>query len=278
MGNVPCAQCLLQRSCVWPYVFETPPPPDTEKMRRYPSAPHPFALVVDPAPHDGLYYLGLNIFGKAHAHLPYFIHAFGLAGRSGLGKGRDAYNLAQVWQYAEGMEDWPVIYAPGEALSPLPQSSLSIPPIPTRLRVHLLTPLRIRREERFVGADSFRFADWFGSLLRRISMLTYFHTDTPLEADFAGLNRAAQDVPVYHAELRWDDWTRFSSRQQQKIQMGGLVGSFELQGSDLEPFWPYLWLGQWTHAAKGASMGLGRYRIDTASLPDSASGELPGNI
>jgi len=50
MGNIPCAQCLLQRSCVWPYVFETPPPPDTEKMRRYPSAPHPFALVVDPAP------------------------------------------------------------------------------------------------------------------------------------------------------------------------------------------------------------------------------------
>ena len=61
--------------------------------------------------------------------------------------------------------------------------------------------------------------------------------------------------------------------------MGGLVGSFELAGPDIEPFWPLLWLGQWTHAGKGSSMGLGRYvleplgetgaisRLDGASWP-----------
>jgi len=43
--------------------------------------------------------------------------------------------------------------------------------------------------------------------------------------------------------------------------MGGLIGEIELDGADLEPFWPYLWLGQWTHAGKGAVMGLGRYRF-----------------
>jgi len=45
------------------------------------------------------------------------------------------------------------------------------------------------------------------------------------------------------------------------VKMGGLIGEIGLEGADLEPFWPYLWLGQWTHAGKGVVMGLGRYRI-----------------
>jgi CRISPR/Cas system endoribonuclease Cas6 (RAMP superfamily) len=49
--------------------------------------------------------------------------------------------------------------------------------------------------------------------------------------------------------------------------MGGLLGRFRLHGPDIAPFWPYLWLGQWTHAGKGATLGLGRYRIVPASLP-----------
>jgi CRISPR/Cas system endoribonuclease Cas6 (RAMP superfamily) len=35
----------------------------------------------------------------------------------------------------------------------------------------------------------------------------------------------------------------------------------------LDAFWPYLWLGQWTHAGKGTSMGMGAYTIQPASLP-----------
>lgn len=41
------------------------------------------------------------------------------------------------------------------------------------------------------------------------------------------------------------------------------MGTIELAGDGLEPFWPYLWLGQWTHAGKGVVMGLGGYRIET---------------
>jgi CRISPR/Cas system endoribonuclease Cas6 (RAMP superfamily) len=52
--------------------------------------------------------------------------------------------------------------------------------------------------------------------------------------------------------------------------MGGLLGRFSLAGEGLEPFWPYLWLGQWTHAGKGTSMGLGQYRIGGAGLPNDA--------
>ena len=66
------------------------------------------------------------------------------------------------------------------------------------------------------------------------------------------------------APLRWHEWTRYSSRQDALLQMGGLLGEITVAGADLSPFWPYLWLGQWTHAGKGTSMGLGKYRIEAA--------------
>ncbi|MGQ0594710.1 MAG: CRISPR system precrRNA processing endoribonuclease RAMP protein Cas6 [Gammaproteobacteria bacterium] len=49
--------------------------------------------------------------------------------------------------------------------------------------------------------------------------------------------------------------------------MGGLLGEIALDGAGLEPFWPYLWLGQYVHAGAATSMGLGRYAIGSASLP-----------
>ncbi len=42
--NTPCNQCLLKHACAYSYVFETPPPANAEKMRKYTAAPHPFVL------------------------------------------------------------------------------------------------------------------------------------------------------------------------------------------------------------------------------------------
>jgi hypothetical protein len=65
--------------------------------------------------------------------------------------------------------------------------------------------------------------------------------------------------------LTWRDWTRYSSRQQTTMQMGGLTGRLGVDLGGHERLWPYLWLGQWTHAGKGTSMGLGRYRLATVA-------------
>ncbi|MGH8476071.1 MAG: CRISPR system precrRNA processing endoribonuclease RAMP protein Cas6 [Methylococcales bacterium] len=56
------------------------------------------------------------------------------------------------------------------------------------------------------------------------------------------------------------------------MQMGGIVGRFQLDETELEPFWPYLWIGQWLHAGKSATMGPGRYAIEAASLPTKPTG------
>jgi len=259
--DVACADCLLYRSCAYPYIFETPPPPGSAKLRHYTAAPHPFALAVGPDGAQTPYRLGVHLFGRGLQYLPYIIHALDKAGAHGLGKQRRAvFRLAEVSQQ-DGGGDWHRIFAPGLALSPRGPVVPTPPPVPKTLRIELQTPLRLRREDRAVTAPDFQFADLFSALLRRVSLLTYFHTDTPLETDFAGLTQAAKTVRLLAPDLVWWDWTRYSTRQQASMDMGGLLGGFGLDGAEIEAFWPYLWLGQWTLVGKAATMGLGRYRI-----------------
>ena len=86
------------------------------------------------------------------------------------------------------------------------------------------------------------------------------------ERDRPGL---VADAPalVHHAEalahqtvLRWQDWSRYSSRQQQEMTLGGADGHWTLEG-DLAPLLPWLWLGQWLHVGKNATMGMGGYAL-----------------
>lgn len=260
-----CPSCLLYRSCVYPYLFETPPDPAIGKLRKYPAAPHPYVIRpggggVQPA--GATVTVQVVLFGHGNRHLPYVLHAFDRAAQHGIGQGDGRLELTQVSQQTpEG--DWRLIYQPSHTLQPLPPRVPKPPPCPTQVRLVLETPLRIRQAEKLLGPEAFQFGALFANLLRRISLLMAFHTDAPLEADFAALNRAAWAIQHRTARLRWHEWTRYSSRQDALVQMGGLVGELELDGAGLEPFWPYVWLGQWSHAGKGVVMGLGRYRLET---------------
>lgn len=257
-----CGDCPLYRGCAYSYVFETPPPPDSAKMRKYEAVQHPFVLAPEPAPDEASYVLGVTLFGRGAQYLPHVVHALSKAGEGGVGKRRQPFRLERVEQAGgDDLSQWRDIFRPGRPLTPLPAAPPAPPPPPAAFGLSLLTPLRLRREEVYVAAEDFQFADCFGALLRRISMLTYFHTDTPLEADFAGLAQAARAVPLAGKRLVWRDWERYSSRQKTTMKMGGLMGEFLLDGRAAAAFWPYLWLGQWTHVGKAATMGLGRYRI-----------------
>lgn len=258
-----CPPCLLYRSCIYPYLFETPPDPAVGKLRKYNAAPHPFVLRpgTGGAHQPGAQVnVGLVLFGHGNRQLPYILHSFAQAGQRGVGQGDGRLELQQVWQQTP-TSDWHVIYAVGGALEPLPSAVPVLPPCPRRVQIALDTPLRINQAEKLLTPATFQFGALFSNLLRRISLLTTFHTDTPLDTDFAALSRSGWRVETEATRLRWHEWVRYSSRQDALVQMGGLLGDIELVGAGLEPFWPYLWLGQWTHAGKATSMGLGQYRL-----------------
>lgn len=262
-----CDRCLLYTSCTYAYVFETPPAPGASKMRKYNAVPHPFVLRVPVGqerryPEGSLLELGMTVFGRANAQLPYLIHAFQALGRDGLGKARSRLALTHVAQEepaAAGKRR--MLYEPGGAFTAPTVESPAIPDPPGGCSIDFLTPLRLKVDGHNTRAENLAFPMLFGNLLRRISMLTAFHTETPLETDFAGLMAEAREVSIAEADLRWMEWTRYSSRQKTTMQMGGLVGRIRIDLAGHERLWPYLYLGQWTHAGKGTSMGLGRLEI-----------------
>jgi hypothetical protein len=261
-----CRDCTLYHACLYPYFYDTPPPPSAQKMRRYETAPHPFILEPGQSQGDGGN-LGFTLVGYANRHLALFIHALGMAAKGPKGVAGNHMRLAAVEQETlPGSGEWRIVYSPGSALEPLPTACPALPAVPAACRIRLLTPLRVKREGRHVGPGDFRFADLFGVLLRRVSMLSAFHTDTPLETDFRGLMQKARAIEVA-CTLAWEEMTRYSSRQKAVMKLGGVIGAIHIHAQDLAPFWPYLWLGQWTHAGSGATMGLGQYRIEPASLP-----------
>lgn len=266
-----CPPCLLYRSCPYSYVFETPPPLNAEKMRKYPAAPHPFALEVEAAeqliPPGEKCELGFTLFGRGNQYLPYVVYALERVAERGLGPGKGKLQLVSVLQEQRtGCGQWDAIYAPEAALDPFPPASPVVPELPATLRFRLQTPLRLKGDGTPLGVQAFAFGPFFSNLLRRVSMLTYFHTDTPLDTDFAALTRSARGVVIREARLAWSEQHRHSSRQGREIPLGGLVGEFTVEGRDAKTFWPILWLGQYTHAGAAAVMGLGAYRIEPASL------------
>ena len=265
--NTPCNQCLLKNACAYSYLFETPPPADTEKMRKYTAAPHPFVLrLSENPPSDSNYSLDLILFGHGQRYFPYLIHALQTAGQEGIGGKRQVFALQQILELDFQGNHQP-IYLNGELQPQQPPVSPLVPDMPALIELTFHTPLRIKLDQKNLTATNFSFGTFFSALLRRISMISYFHTDTPLETDFAGLTAQAKQVAITHQQLHWYDWTRFSSRQQTEMNLGGLVGSITLDTQGLERFWPYLWLGQWTHVGKATSMGLGAYSINATSLP-----------
>jgi hypothetical protein len=210
----------------------------------------------------------MNLFGRGQRFFPYIIHAMHMAGQDGVGGNRQPFRLNRV--DAIDFQGQPItVYQEAELRSQPPLQSPPLPEMPEKINITFHSPVRIKQDNKNLAAAHFSFGALFGSLLRRISMISYFHTDTPLETDFAGLTAAARNFQFSAQNLHWYDWTRYSSRQQTEMQMGGLLGTVSLNMQGLEDFWPYLWLGQWTHVGKGTSMGMGAYTIEPASLPDA---------
>jgi len=105
------------------------------------------------------------------------------------------------------------------------------------------------------------------NLLRRISLLSYFHCGRELSLDFKGIIEKSQDVVTAKSELSWVDWERYSSRQETKLKMGGFTGPVTFTG-EIGPFLPFLLLGQYVHVGKGTSFGLGKYYIEETEGQD----------
>ena len=274
-----CEGCPLLRSCPYPFIFESRPPIGTTKFTRYPRTPGPYVLVpsvADCQDRGALLHLGLTLFGSANDQFPYLIHALEKAGKNGLTRQKVTLELIDVEAEVSASDrksgstspagktpgQWMSIYQPGQESDPVVTSVPEVGNAGNSVNVRLLSPLRLRRDNKPIPGDELTFRDFMSSLIRRISMLTWFFSPTPLETDFAALTRLMDEIDINDRKLKRQKLQRYSSRQRTHVPMDGLRGSFRVEHENLAPFWPYLWLGQWTHVGRGCTMGLGCYVLE----------------
>lgn len=262
-----CGPCIVKNTCAYYYVFETPVLPGSAMMKKYPYAPHPFILrpplvnQTELKAGEGIT-CGLVLVGRAIAYLPYFILTFERLGSRGVGKGRGRFSVERVTNGDSGK----VVYSGvGKTLdarySTLKGMTLSQPGDDSvrRMTLTFLTPTRLRYQGELT--EDLEFHVLIRNLLRRISMLLYFHCgQDPSGLNIHDLIEKALVVRTVKNELTWQDWERYSRRQEARMKLGGVVGSIAYEGN-LGPFLPYLRLGEYVHVGKGTSFGLGWYRI-----------------
>ena len=264
-----CDACILKSTCAFSYTFETPVGGEAKMMRLYPYAPHPFVFHLDMRDRRA-YCMGdvfsftFTLIGKGIANLPYFICAIEEMGKNGLGRNREKMELLDV-SFLSSRGEESLCYEGKKK-----QLNTDFRPETIRdlnragggcrtLTIELTTPLRLVYGGRLVRSLELHML--VRNLLRRVSAVSSFHCECPVELDFKELIARAESIETVSSKLSWYDWKRYSSRQQKFMYMGGLIGKMKLQGAELEELLPLLKIGAVIHAGKGTSFGLGGYRI-----------------
>lgn len=283
-GNKDCKGCLLEKTCVYSYIFETPLPEDSEVLRLNKNVPHPF--VLEP-PQDNrrfikkqdLFQFNISLIGKAIDYLPYIIFTFIELGKSGIGTKptnldttdktrkrsvRGQYNLMNVQSldingktqsiYNNEQQTVENNYhiLQGADLNHIKDNDKNR----NQINVNFITPCRIKFNDKISNNIGFHLI--IRNLLRRLSSISYFHCNKELECDYQAIIEESKEIKTTNSNLKWYEWDRFSTRQNQKMNLGGLLGNVTFQG-DLTPFLQLLRLGEYLHVGKNTSFGLGRY-------------------
>lgn len=263
-----CLVCPLKEKCPYAYIFETSPPEDAQALSNYENIPRPFVL-EPPTETKTTYAPGekldfhLLLIGRAIEYLPYFIVVFREMGEAGLGRGRCPFALEEV--IALGLDLTEIMFTrdtntvrsvnlsySGSQL--IAKASLQA----TKIRIVFETPTRLVDGGSQAGVPEFHIL--FRQIMRRISAMAYFHHGQSLKADYAGLAGRSRKVTLVENKTQWQDFQRYSRRQGQRINMGGLVGEVTYEGN-LSEFLPWLAIGEHIHVGKNTVFGLGKYRL-----------------
>jgi hypothetical protein len=154
------------------------------------------------------------------------------------------------------------------------------------VEIEFLTPARLKYGHKLTSKLEFHIL--FRALLLRLSLLVlchrgsgmlplpsggtvpplavaqYFYRDHGIDAAaHRSIHEAiecAKGIAIDRSDLHWQDWERYSARQDVRMKLGGMVGSIKYVGA-LAGFLPYLLFGECLHVGKNTSFGLGKMQL-----------------
>lgn len=269
-----CKGCPLRLTCAYSTLFE----PQIAFLSVRAQAPYAietsFRRASAGTPKDRCYREGeryhfdmVLMTPAAIKQLPLIISVWQRAFAKGVGLGNGKATLLRVEQcLADGTTA--VVYdqqCPGVRKH---STQLAIPAFEQTqdLQLYFQTPLRIQQRGKLIDVQNISASLLLRNLIRRVS----FHINSQQKqnvslAEIHHLNALADQVQEGEKHLRWCDWERYSTRQKQKMKLGGLIGYWQLLQlpSQLQSL---LYLGQWLHVGKESVFGLGKYQMEPLFL------------
>lgn len=270
-GSPDCQGCPVRAGCPYSQLFEPLPDTTTGAARDIPPPYLVQAPLSEPRSlaNQATWTFEMVLFGQALDALPLIVWAWQHAARDGLGDQQAPMSLMSV-AYESAPGDWQCIWqttpaavsckvakAPRlQAHSPaLPTARALKAEPPTAASVTLLTPLRLQHHGRICDPQHLTADIVLTSLWRKIELYLGHYAETVLPP-----MPAREGILLQPLSLQRQRFERHSRRQQKSMRLDGLLGRLSLHGP-LEGWWPWLWLGQYTHLGKNTSFGLGQYQL-----------------
>lgn len=252
-----CNMCLYMSTCAYAFLFETIMIHENEVVPGRTRSSHPYVFTHGLESIDdntsNIYRCNLTVFGKAVSYLPYIYAALVRAGRAGIFKERIQFSIVDL--QVKGMS---ILKSENELnmnIKPDVWSSSESNNLHKKeILVELMSPLRFKVNGKYTS--DFSAEDFFACLYRRMRTICLLYGEFPLE-----YNYNAYDVKnrfyITERRLRWVDEVHYSARQKNAMKLGGIMGSFKLQGSFTDFELSLLEFGKIANAGKNVSFGLG---------------------
>lgn len=264
-----CKVCLIKHSCTYSFLFESAIIKNDESelfsLKKGEKIPQPWVIDFDLSaektfPKGTLFSFDFSLLGKGIEYLPYIIYSLERLGDVGIGR-KGKFKLESVYV------DDNVIYRNG-TIENLKDKELIISlntqnqKIIDEVSLNFITPIRIKHKNRLMTPQNFNIPVLLKALLRRLSLILYFYCDKQLipREKIIELVELSENVAVISKNLHWIDLSRYSTRNRERIYLGGFIGNITLHKVP-DSIIELLKIGEIIHIGKGTSFGLGKYRV-----------------
>ncbi|GJQ64196.1 MAG: CRISPR-associated protein Cas6 [Melioribacteraceae bacterium] len=264
-----CENCMLQSHCSYFKVFETEIPENNLWfLKGVKKTPHPF--VIHPPQNGKKYYkkgemltLGLTIFGEYVSLLPFFVFTIQQMGKAGISYKRSNYELIAGYNFNEAGDEKLIFKNSDGTVSTNSMPFFEKPEISPNnnlgnIKLHFTTPLRIQKDAKILkNPADVSFEILVKNLYRRLQVVYSLFCNVNPDFNYESI----PDISSKVNNLKFNDWQRFSNRQNSKVNMGGFEGEISFDNVPAE-FISLFHYASKLNIGKNTVFGLGQYEVN----------------
>lgn len=193
------------------------------------------------------YDFSFYLFNDSTSKLPYVISAFHMMlTQNGLGKDRKTYQNFDMYINDKSAIENGQISIPKDFIK-----TFSIDKICPNITLKFVTPIRIKKENRFLRSDEFELKDLINSIYQRqMKLLGNDYKKFPYEIK----------GEIVKKDLKFKELTRLSNRQK-PMNLGGIIGEIEIKNLNKESY-EVLKVGELIGVGKQTVFGLGKIELN----------------